>query len=245
MFYSEFVDDPKMKRFSIEEWGVWAGLLCLAAKSPTFGSLYIGKDLKYELTDICLALNNYDIEKLKVVLNRFLELKMIDYDESGAINIINFRERQSSEHPKMVNQRVKKYREKKRNENETDLKRKETKCNEQIRLDKIRLDKIRIDKKNITSEQSSQINELMELFKPLNPITYRKWYSNTTQRAAVNRLSEALGDKLNTAIEAAAECNGKPYAPVITTPLQLEDKLPALRAFLLKDKSNQKWHILS
>lgn len=112
-----------------------------------------------------------------------------------------------------------------------------------IRLDKIRLDKNTKNKQS--SEQGSRINEKVELFKPLNPLIYKKWFANKTQRAAIGRLLEVLGDKLEIAIEAAIVANEKPYAPTITTPLQLEEKLVALRAFIAKEKNNSKWHILS
>lgn len=102
------------------------------------------------------------------------------------------------------------------------------------------------NEKKLTSKDKSlpSVNKIIELFEPLNPITYRKWYANKTQRAAVERLSHLLGDKLELAIKAAAEANTKPYAPTITTPLQLEDKLSALRAFVAKENGKSKWHII-
>ena len=97
------------------------------------------------------------------------------------------------------------------------------------------------DKKILTSGQSPQdINKLIELFKPLNTLTYRKWYANKTQRAAIGRLAEALGPKLEMAINTAVIANTKPYAPTISTPLQLEEKLSALRAFVAKEKNKVK-----
>lgn len=88
------------------------------------------------------------------------------------------------------------------------------------------------------SVAEKDINSKIELFKPLNPLTYKKWYSNKTQRAAIGRLMEALGDKLELAINTAILANGKKYAPTITAPLQLEEKLSALRAWVIKEKSN-------
>lgn len=89
------------------------------------------------------------------------------------------------------------------------------------------------------TEQSSEVNNLVELFKPLNPIGYKRWYSNKTQRGAIERLNKEMGDKLKFAIEAAAKVQGLSYAPGISTPLQLEEKLPALRAFIIKQKTSQ------
>lgn len=233
MFYSEFVDDPKMKRLTLEEWGIWIGLLCLAEKSPTFGSLYIGKEIKYELTDICLALNNYDIEKLKVVLNKFLELKMIDYDENNAINITNFRLRQSSDHPKMVYERVKKHRNKVRNEFETEMKRDDN------AIDKSRVDKNRIDKSITTEADASEgktINEFIKLFEPVNP-SYEQFFKRIPQRKAMARLLKKFGaDKLAKIIEYLPKSNHTQYCPTIISPTQLEEKVASLEACLVKNK---------
>lgn len=90
-----------------------------------------------------------------------------------------------------------------------------------------------------------QTNELIESFKSLNPLTYMKWFANKTQRAAVERLYKQLGrEKLMVAIEAAQKAQTIKYAPMITTPLQLEDKLAELRAFTIKEKNTKKWHII-
>lgn len=94
------------------------------------------------------------------------------------------------------------------------------------------------------TSQGKEINSKIELFKPLNPLTYKKWYKNKTQRGAIGRLIQTLGDKLELAIKAAEKANETKYAPTITTPLQLEDKLSALRAWMAKEQSTQKWHIL-
>lgn len=93
------------------------------------------------------------------------------------------------------------------------------------------------NEKKLTSEPSSQVNELIDLFKPLNPIAYKRWFSNTTQRKAVERLAKGLGDKLEIAITTATQAQTMKYAPTITTPLQLEEKLSALRAFVIKEKA--------
>jgi len=98
------------------------------------------------------------------------------------------------------------------------------------------------EKKYTSNDKSLQTttNNLIELFKPLNPISYTKWYSNTTQRKAVERLNKLVGiKKLQIAINIAVEANNIPYAPTITTPLQLEEKLSALRAFVKKTQSKQ------
>jgi hypothetical protein len=74
------------------------------------------------------------------------------------------------------------------------------------------------------------INQLIELFEPLNP-SYERLYPMTTQRKALERLVKKHGmDKTAGAIRFAAEVHGEQYCPTITTPLQLESKLGELSA---------------
>lgn len=89
------------------------------------------------------------------------------------------------------------------------------------------------------SEQSSQlvisenkdIATVIDAFKVVNP-AYSKWFANTTQRSACARLIKAHGlEKVLSFITFIEKTNGKPYAPTIATPLQLEDKLPSLKAW--------------
>lgn len=140
-FYSEFVDDPKIKRLAIEDWGVWIGLLCLACKSPVFGALYIGKNIPYETSDLIASFNGLEGKKIENSIKKMEELDMLERDEKGSIVIKNFRSRQSSDHPRMITERVNKYRLKQgSNENVTEVKQGSN------ALDKIRVDKIRVDK---------------------------------------------------------------------------------------------------
>jgi hypothetical protein len=83
------------------------------------------------------------------------------------------------------------------------------------------------------------INDLIELFKSVNP-SYGKFFGNKTQRAAIERLLKAMGrEKLEGAIKILAQTNKVKYAPSITTPLQLEDKMGALIVFIQKEKNNK------
>jgi len=84
-----------------------------------------------------------------------------------------------------------------------------------------------------------EINEIIDLFKNINP-SYQKFFGNKTQRSAVERLLKKLGrEKLEQAISLLPKTNQEKYAPTITTPLQLEDKLAGLIAFVQKEKNNK------
>lgn len=102
--------------------------------------------------------------------------------------------------------------------------------------------------KNITETpgvSGKEIAEVISLFKDVNPSSYGKWYNNTTQREAISRLLEKFPiDQLARAIAVLPQTNQQKYAPVITTPLQLEDKMASLKAFIQKSKPTKQPIIL-
>lgn len=89
---------------------------------------------------------------------------------------------------------------------------------------------------NSGDDKSSQISEVIDLFKDVNP-SYKKWFSNKTQRLAVTRLLEIHGlAQLQKVIAFLPKSNRTSYMPTITTPLQLEDKWASLESNLIKKK---------
>jgi len=85
-----------------------------------------------------------------------------------------------------------------------------------------------------------KIDSLIDLFKEINP-SYKKFFSNTTQRGALQRLVEQHGsEKVTQFLEVLPTTNGMQYAPVITTPLALENKLGDLMVFIQKEKLNNR-----
>lgn len=93
----------------------------------------------------------------------------------------------------------------------------------QVRLGKIRLEENRID---TASEQSSQINEIMSIFQKINPTIN---YGNKTQRNAIIEIIKKIGfEKTTKSAEYAVSVFGERYAPQITTPYQLKEKLSQL-----------------
>lgn len=78
------------------------------------------------------------------------------------------------------------------------------------------------------------INDLIKEFEPVNP-SFARLFANKTQRAAMTRVVQSIGfDKTRNAIRAAVACHGKAYAPTVTTPVQLEEKLGSLASFFKK-----------
>ena len=81
-----------------------------------------------------------------------------------------------------------------------------------------------------------EFNDLLYLFKPVNP-SYERLFPNKSQRASLERLVEKHGvEKITNVIKCLPEAISKPYAPRITTPCQLEQKLGDLIAFLNQEK---------
>lgn len=100
-------------------------------------------------------------------------------------------------------------------------------------------EKVISKKESNTSEETSQVNDFINLFKEVNP-SYTKLFANKTQRLASERLIKTHGfEKLSSLIALLPKMNQDKFAPIITTPLQLEDKLGQLIAYGQRKKANQ------
>jgi len=84
---------------------------------------------------------------------------------------------------------------------------------------------------------ADNINSLIELFKPINP-TYQRLFANKSQRQAIERLVKQFGqEKVENMIKYLPTVFGKPYAPRISTPYQLEQKLADLISYRQQERS--------
>lgn len=91
-----------------------------------------------------------------------------------------------------------------------------------------------------TQGVASSINPLIELFKEVNP-SYERLFSYKGQRMAIERMLKQFGrEKLEKIINTLKVIQGEKYAPVITTPYELEQKMGQLIAFIRKKKNNQR-----
>jgi len=99
------------------------------------------------------------------------------------------------------------------------------------------------DNNGTTSEVNlagNETNKVLSLFKDVNP-TYEQLFKNTTQRKALERLIGKFGaDKVSRMIQSLSTTNKEQYAPVITTPVQLETNLGKLVAFIQKRSNESK-----
>ena len=87
------------------------------------------------------------------------------------------------------------------------------------------------------SAGSSEVNLLIDKFKEVNP-SYKLFFGRPPQRKALERLVSQFGPEyVGRLIDALPAIQGVPYAPTITSPCQLEDKLAALKAFYQKEQN--------
>lgn len=86
---------------------------------------------------------------------------------------------------------------------------------------------------------SRDVVELIDSFKEVNPM-YSKWYENKTQRSACERLIKVNGiDRIKKIVAFLPKSNATEYMPVITSPLQLEDKFGQLASAWQKLKNKE------
>ena len=96
---------------------------------------------------------------------------------------------------------------------------------------------VKNEKNLVTNVTSKDTNYFISLFKPINP-SYVKLFSNKTQRASIEALRKLMpDDKLERGIKLLPEIIKMPYAPRITTPCELENKLGAYIAFMKQEKN--------
>ncbi len=92
---------------------------------------------------------------------------------------------------------------------------------------------------SVAGEKATVINDLIETFKNVNP-SWRKFFPNKTQRDCLQRLLDQNGlEKVQWLIKSLPASNKTAYAPTITTPFQLEERLGSLNAFWQKQKSRK------
>ncbi len=89
---------------------------------------------------------------------------------------------------------------------------------------------------NLSAVSSKDIGVLIDLFKPINP-DYRKLFAIPAERKAITRLAEKYGvAKMEIMLRKLPDIVFQKYAPVITTPYQLEKKFAELVMFAKREK---------
>ncbi len=83
--------------------------------------------------------------------------------------------------------------------------------------------------------EKANINKAIEAFKEVNP-SYKRIFSNKTERASLERLLNEGEERFYAIMKAVVWSHGKMYAPIITTPYQLEKKMGELQAFIQRQQ---------
>lgn len=93
---------------------------------------------------------------------------------------------------------------------------------------------------NEATHSVADIILLLDMFQQLNPAV-KRMYGNTTQRKACRELIDTYGiDRLKKIItETLPKTNGLQFFPIITTPLQLQDKYISLESAIRKYQSEK------
>jgi len=89
---------------------------------------------------------------------------------------------------------------------------------------------------NILATKVANLNLYIDKFKGVNP-TYERLLGNKSQRASLERLIIQFGEeRMNNLLTQLPEIMRKPYAPQISTPIELENKMGKLIQFLNQEK---------
>lgn len=94
-------------------------------------------------------------------------------------------------------------------------------------------------KKETLATGGKEVNDLIYLFKDVNP-SYEKLFGNKNQRQIVERMLKKYGfAKMEAMIKALPDIIVRKYAPRITKPSELEDKLGSLIAFVKQERQRK------
>jgi hypothetical protein len=96
------------------------------------------------------------------------------------------------------------------------------------------------ENKNIAKQSfaGKEVNEILEIFYEYNPMIN---FGNKTQRKAVEELIKKFGiEAVKETCKYALSIQKEQYAPRITTPIQLKNKMGDLRAYFEKNKSSNR-----
>ena len=102
-----------------------------------------------------------------------------------------------------------------------------------IKESKIKESKIKLNTSEPSSQMNKDIGEVIKMFEVVNP-SFEKFYGNTTQRSACERLLKKWSiPQIKTIVNLLPEFNAKEYQKGKSiTPLQLEDNLAYIKTFI-------------
>jgi len=100
----------------------------------------------------------------------------------------------------------------------------------------VKLSKVKLSKDNInTSEQSSQVQEVMGIFYKINPTL--NWGNKTSRKSAEYLISKFGFEGTKKMAEQIVSIQGQPFAPTATTPTQMKDRLAQFKIYFDREKN--------
>lgn len=93
----------------------------------------------------------------------------------------------------------------------------------------------------INNQLSKDVNNLLDIFYNADPTIGNMIYKRKGQRDAMTRLMKKYGkEEMIFVINKAIEVRNKPFAPIITNPVELEIRLIKLKLYLKRKKNEGK-----
>ena len=88
-----------------------------------------------------------------------------------------------------------------------------------------------------SEDDANTTNDMINMFKEINP-SYERLFLNKTERKAIERMTKKYGNKtVSNLIAFLPHSNKAKFAPIITKPTELENKLGTLKAFWKRQKN--------
>jgi len=94
------------------------------------------------------------------------------------------------------------------------------------------------EKEIISSEQSSQVQKVLEIFYKINPTL--NWGNKTNRSAAAEMIKKFGLDATLKMAQQIVDVQGEQYAPVATNPYKMKEKLAEFKIYFDKEKNNGK-----
>lgn len=107
----------------------------------------------------------------------------------------------------------------------------------QSSIEESRVEEGRIVESSISSELSSQVKKVMDIFYEINPTI--NWGNKTTRKACEDLIKRFGLDGTLGMARAVVSLHGVPYAPQATTPYEMKEKLAKFKGYFESEKRKQ------
>lgn len=92
--------------------------------------------------------------------------------------------------------------------------------------------------KKVTKQEPAGVKDMMNIFYTINPTL--NWANRTFRASAIFMIERFGKDEAIAMANAAVSIQGQPYAPTITNPWELKEKLIKVKMFFDRNKETNK-----